>query len=45
MKKKTLKKLYQVESIVEELKNNDELIDPNIDTFFDGMYSINLSRK
>jgi len=34
MKKKALKKYHQVEKIVEELKNYDELIEPNIDAFF-----------
>lgn len=44
MKKHLLKTLKQVEDIMNELKNYDELIEPNIDAFFDGMYKINLSR-
>jgi hypothetical protein len=44
MKKHALKQMNQVEDIVDELKNYDELIESNIDSFFDGMYSIHLSR-
>lgn len=45
MKKHHLKTLKSVEKIVEELKNYDELLESNIDEFFDGMYKINLSRQ
>ena len=34
IKKKALKKYNQVEKIIDELKNYDELIEPNIDAFF-----------
>ena len=44
MKKHTLKKLNSVEKIVTEIKNHEELIESNIDAFFDEMYKIKLSR-
>lgn len=44
MKKHSLKQMNKVEKIVEELKNYDELLDSNIDAFFDSMFKINLSR-
>ena len=44
MKKHALKSLNKAEKIIDELKNFDELLEPKIDTFFDGMYKLNLSR-
>jgi phosphoglucomutase len=44
MKKRELKKMNKIERIVEELKNFGDLLESDIDSFFDSMYEINLSR-